>query len=52
MSDSEPALGTANLLLTATQSCHDNYTIQYNAVLSYMPYVAYSQTIRRRDNDN
>ena len=23
-------------------------TIQYNAVLSYTPYVAYSQTIRRR----
>ena len=26
-------------------------TIQYNAVLSYTPYVAYSQTIRRRKNN-
>ena len=26
-------------------------TIQYNAVLSYTPYVAYSQTIRRREKN-
>ena len=29
-----------------TDACGDD-TIQYNAVLSYTPYVAYSQTIRR-----